>query len=159
MRKTLRDRIGYVQEKKKTFLIPTLESSPDHGCDRNCDSSDLRIICWSVYCNNHCTSGSLLQHMGVSIVALGGITEEELFWHAQKEQPFVTIRATAEIYTKKRALDRIDMYNKNTWLNNQSVGDKIMVFGREYPIGEDGHIHVPTEDFWTSGRCNYGKAI
>ena len=64
-----------------------------------------------------------------------------------------------EIYTEKRALDRIDMYNKNTWLNNQSVGDKIMVFGREYPIGEDGHIHVPTEDFWTSGRCNYGKAI
>ena len=54
-----------------------------------------------------------------------------------------------EIYTEKRALDRIDMYNKKTWLNNQSVGDKIMLFGREYPIGEDGHIHVPTEDFWT----------
>lgn len=60
---------------------------------------------------------------------------------------------------KKERWIGIDMYNKNTWLNNQSVGDKIMVFGREYPIGEDGHIHVPTEDFWTSGRCNYGKAI
>ena len=72
---------------------------------------------------------------------------------------YIFLNNDGEIYTEKRALDRIDMYNKNTWLNNQSVGDKIMVFGREYPICEDGHIHVPTEDFWTSGRCNYGKAI
>lgn len=60
------------------------------------------------------------------------------------------------IYTEESALREVEMYNNNNWLNNRSVGDMIMVFGREYPIGEDGHIHVPTEDFWLNEKCNYG---
>lgn len=50
------------------------------------------------------------------------------------------------------------MYNRNIWLKNQSAGDKIMVFGKEYTIEEDGHIHVPEENFWINGNCNYGNS-
>ena len=94
-----------------------------------------------------------------NVLANVGITPGKFRVSVDGQEKVYYMADDGEIYTEKRALDRIDMYNKNTWLNNQSVGDKIMVFGREYPIGEDGHIHVPTEDFWTSGRCNYGKAI
>lgn len=86
-----------------------------------------------------------------------GITPGKFSISVDGQEKVYYMADDGEIYTEKRALDRIAMYNTNTWLNNQSVGDKIMVFGREYPIGEDGHIHVPTEDFWTSSKCNYGN--
>lgn len=63
-----------------------------------------------------------------------------------------------QIYTEKSAKDTVAMYNRNIWLKNQSAGDKIMVFGKEYTIGEDGHIHVPEENFWVNGKCNYGNS-
>lgn len=59
------------------------------------------------------------------------------------------------VYTEKYARDVVDMYNKNTWLSGHSVGDTITVYGRDYPIGEDGHIHVPTEGFWSNEKCTY----
>ena len=83
-----------------------------------------------------------------NVLANVGITPGKFRVSVDGQEKVYYMADDGEIYTEKRALDRIDMYNKNTWLNNQSVGDKIMVFGREYPIGEDGHIHVPTEDFW-----------
>lgn len=63
------------------------------------------------------------------------------------------------IYTQKRALDIVNMYNSNIWLKGRSVGDKIMVFGQEYAIDETGHIHVPEEGFWVNEKCDYGKNI
>ena len=86
--KALRDRIGYVQEKKKTFLIPTL-ASLIMGVIAICDSSDLRIIRRSVYRNNHCTSGS-----SCSIWSIYRCTWRDygrrITWHA-KRSSLVTI--------------------------------------------------------------------
>lgn len=61
-----------------------------------------------------------------------------------------------EVYTQKRAQEIVEMYNSNTWLKNRNVGDKIMVFGKEYAIDETGHINVLTEGFWENEKCNYG---
>ena len=60
-----------------------------------------------------------------------------------------------KVYTEKYVKDVIDMYNRNTWLEGHSAGDVIMVFGKDYHIGEDGHIHVPTENSWVSDICTY----
>ena len=82
--KALRDRIGYVQEKRNILNPDTC--FPDHGCDRNCDSSDLRIIRRSVYRNNHCTSGS-----SCSIWSIYRCTWRDygrrITWHAKRSSP------------------------------------------------------------------------
>ena len=74
--KALRDRIGYVQEKKKTFLIPTLASLI------------MGVIAIVIHLIFELFAGPYIATIiallaavaayGVSIVALGGITEEEL---------------------------------------------------------------------------------
>ena len=74
--KALRDRIGYVQEKKKTFLIPT------HA------SLIMGVIAIVIHLIFELFAGPYIATIiallaavaayGVSIVALGGITEEEL---------------------------------------------------------------------------------
>lgn len=56
--------------------------------------------------------------------------------------------------TEKVALDLVDRYNRMNFLKGHSVGDEVTVFGRKYKIDEDGHIHVPTENFWVSGEFN-----
>ena len=56
------------------------------------------------------------------------------------------------VRTEKATLALVDRYNRFTYLHNHSVGDEVTVFGRKYKIGEDGHIHVPTENFWASGE-------
>ena len=82
--KALRDRIGYVQEKKKTFLIPTLASLI------------MGVIAIVIHLIFELFAGPYIATIiallaavaayGVSIVALGGITEEELLG-MPKEQP------------------------------------------------------------------------
>lgn len=60
------------------------------------------------------------------------------------------------VYTKERADEIVNMYNSNTWLKGRNVGDKILVFGKEYEIDNTGHINVPTEGYWNNEKCNYG---
>lgn len=58
-----------------------------------------------------------------------------------------------KLFTEKDVWKTIEMYNTNTWFRGHSVGDTLTVFGKAYTIGEDGHIHVPTEDFWVNETC------
>ncbi len=60
------------------------------------------------------------------------------------------------IYTQERAQKIVAMYNSQSWLNGREVGDKIMVFGKEYEIDEKGYLNVPTTDFWENENCSYG---
>ena len=63
-----------------------------------------------------------------------------------------------QVFSEKRALGIVNMYNNNNWINGKnSAGDQIMVFGKNYTIGTDGHINVPTEDFFENENCNYGN--
>lgn len=59
-----------------------------------------------------------------------------------------------KVITEKVALNLVDRYNRMNFLKGHSVGDEVTVFGRKYKIDEDGHIHVPTENFWVSGEFN-----
>lgn len=78
--------------------------------------------------------------------------------HDYNEMVFVCrhikLYENGKVITEKVALELVDRYNRMNFLKNHSVGDEVTVFGRKYKIDEDGHIHVPTEDFWVSGEFN-----
>lgn len=86
-----------------------------------------------------------------------GITPGEFSISVDGLQRKYYMGENGSIYTEERALDIVNMYNSNTWLKGRAVGDKITVFGKEYEIQEDGHIHVPAKDFWVNEKCDYGS--
>lgn len=86
-----------------------------------------------------------------------GIKPGEFSISVDGEERTYYLAESGKIFTEKSVMDTIEMYNNNIWLNHRSVGDKITVWGKEYVIDEEGHIHVPTEDFWVSEECNYGN--
>ena len=97
------------------------------------------------------------EHAGGGLSLVGGKCEIEgdssdILERTLKREVF---EEEGRVYTEKYARDVVAMYNKNTWLSGHSVGDTITVYGRDYPIGEDGHIHVPTEGFWSNEKCTY----
>jgi hypothetical protein len=65
------------------------------------------------------------------------------------------LREDGGIRTREWALKYVERYNSRQWLNTHSVGDKVILFGYEYQIDEEGKVHVPSEGFWLNDKCSY----
>ena len=83
--KALRDRIGYVQEKKKTFVIPAL-ASLIMGVIAVLIPPDFRIVRRPIYCDDHrtsCSSGNLW----CGYCCTWRNYRRRITWHAQRSYP------------------------------------------------------------------------
>lgn len=51
---------------------------------------------------------------------------------------------------------RIEFFNTNNWLNQgYQPGDVFNIYGKEYPIDENGHLHVSVTDEFTTSDVIY----